>query len=138
MITGPQELGLRDAGACSRGRNSSGEMVIRNCVIATRAETRCGFTTSHSGQMRAGIAPHLVRHCFARTHRDRELLAIQVVRHSGTIPCVSRTTSKASWTELGDMTPGVQIQVVHDHSRFHQGFGCIRLLEQFDAGQHPG
>src|SRR5438270_887437 len=110
MITGPQELGLR-----TLGRVASAEQ-FGEIVIGTRAGTPVRIhdvATVEDGAQELRTWSAL----FRKNGAGQEVVAIQVVRQSGTntVRVADDVKSKLE-DSRGQLPPGVQLQVVHDIS----------------------
>src|SRR5712664_1071418 len=127
MITGPQELGLR-----TLGRVASAEQ-FGEIVIGTRAGTPVrvrDVATVEDGEQELRTWSAL----FRKNTPGQEVVAIQVVRQSGTNTVRVADDVKAKLDELrAQLRPGVQLQVVHDISDFIKA-SVHSLLEHLILG----
>src|SRR5712671_88178 len=127
MITGPQELGLR-----TLGRVASAEQ-FGEIVIGTRAGTPVRIrdvATVEDGAQELRTWSAL----FRKNTPGQEVVAIQVVRQSGTNTVRVADDVKAKLDELrAQLPPGVQLQVVHDISDFIKA-SVHSLLEHLILG----
>src|SRR5712671_4748587 len=127
MITGPQELGLR-----TLGRVASAEQ-FGEIVIGTRAGTPVRIhdvATVEDGAQELRTWSAL----FRKNSAGQEVVAIQVVRQSGTNTVRVADDVKSKLDEIrGQLPPGVQLQVVHDISDFIKA-SVHSLLEHLILG----
>src|SRR6266403_1275113 len=127
MITGPQELGLR-----TLGRVASAEQ-FGEIVIGTRAGTPVRIhdvATVEDGAQELRTWSAL----FRKNTAGQEVVAIQVVRQSGTNTVRVADDVKSKLDEIrGQLPPGVQLQVVHDISDFIKA-SVHSLLEHLILG----
>src|SRR6266852_1450221 len=127
MITGPQELGLR-----TLGRVASAER-FGEIVIGTRAGTPVrvrDVATVEDGAQELRTWSAL----FRKNSAGQEVVAIQVVRQSGTNTVRVADDVKSKLDEIrGQLPPGVQLQVVHDISDFIKA-SVHSLLEHLILG----
>src|SRR5882762_9386376 len=127
MITGPQELGLR-----TLGRVASAEQ-FGEIVIGTRAGTPVRIhdvATVEDGAQELRTWSAL----FRKNTAGQEVVAIQVVRQSGTNTVRVAGDVKSKLDEIrGQLPPGVQLQVVHDISDFIKA-SVHSLLEHLILG----
>src|SRR5258706_7534971 len=127
MITGPQELGLR-----TLGRVTSAEQ-FGEIVIGTRGGTPVRVrdvaqVEDGAQELRTWSA------LFRKNSAGQEVVAIQVVRQSGTNTVRVADDVKAKLDELrAQLPPGVQLQVVHDISDFIKA-SVHSLLEHLILG----
>ena len=127
MITGPQELGLR-----TLGRVVSAEQ-FGEIVIGTRGGTPVRVrdvaqVEDGAQELRTWSA------LFRKNSPGQEVVAIQVVRQSGTNTVRVADDVKSKLDELrAQLPPGVQLQVVHDISDFIKA-SVHSLLEHLILG----
>jgi HAE1 family hydrophobic/amphiphilic exporter-1 len=127
MITGPQQLGLR-----TLGRVASAEQ-FGEIVIGTRGSTPVrvrDVATVEDGAQELLTWSAL----FRKNSPAQEVVAIQVVRQSGTNTVRVADDVKGKIEELrAQLPPGVQLQVVHDISDFIKA-SVHSLLEHLILG----